>query len=58
MGLMMMMGKSILDQGHIDTLNEIFDQIKKTTAQDLLDIANDVLREEQLSFLNYVPVNG
>jgi predicted Zn-dependent peptidase len=55
MGLMMMMGKSILDQGHIDTLNEIFDQIKRTTAQDLLDIANDVLREEQLSFLNYVP---
>ncbi|WP_253400757.1 pitrilysin family protein [Pontibacter sp. HSC-36F09] len=58
MGLMMMMGKSILDQGHIDTLNEIFDQIKNTTAQDLIDIANDVLREEKLSFLNYVPVNG
>ncbi|MBD1398371.1 insulinase family protein [Pontibacter sp. JH31] len=55
MGLMMMMGKSILDQGHIDTLNEIFDQIKNTTAQDLIDIANDVLPEEKLSFLNYVP---
>ncbi|WP_026236190.1 M16 family metallopeptidase [Pontibacter roseus] len=55
MGLMMMMGKSILDQGHIDTLNEIFDQIKNTTAHDLLDIANDVLQEEKLSFLNYVP---
>ncbi|MHC2993106.1 zinc protease [Pontibacter sp. HJ8] len=55
MGLMMMMGKSILDQGRIDTLNEIFDQIKETTAKDLLDIANDVLQEEKLSFLNYVP---
>jgi predicted Zn-dependent peptidase len=55
MGLMMMMGKSILDQGHIDTLNEIFDQIKNTTAKDLIDIANDVLQEEKLSFLNYVP---
>lgn len=55
MGLMMMMGKSILDQGHIDTLNEIFDQIKDTTAQDLIDIANDVLQEDKLSFLNYVP---
>ncbi|MDX5420509.1 MAG: insulinase family protein [Hymenobacteraceae bacterium] len=54
-GLMMMMGKSILDQGHIDTLNEIFDQIKNTTAQDLIEIANDVLQEERLSFLNYVP---
>ncbi|MBF8961779.1 insulinase family protein [Pontibacter sp. FD36] len=58
MGLMMMMGKSILDQGHIDTLNEIFDQIKNTTAKDLIDIANDVLQEEKLSFLNYVPVKG
>jgi predicted Zn-dependent peptidase len=55
MGLMMMMGKSILDQGHIDTLNEIFDQIKNTTAKDLIDIANDVLQEEKMSFLNYVP---
>jgi predicted Zn-dependent peptidase len=55
MGLMMMMGKSILDQGHIDTLNEIFDQIKNTTAKDLIDIANDVLQEDKMSFLNYVP---
>ncbi|RAU83718.1 M16 family metallopeptidase [Pontibacter arcticus] len=55
MGLMMMMGKSILDQNHIDSLNEIFDQIKKITSGELVDIANDVLREDQLSFLNYVP---
>ena len=54
-GLMMMMGKSILDQGKVDSLNEIFDQIRNTSAKDLLEIANDVLREDQLSFLNYVP---
>ena len=54
MGLMMMMGKSILDQGKTDTLNEIFDQIRSISATDLLDIANDVLREDQLSILNYV----
>jgi predicted Zn-dependent peptidase len=54
-GYMMMMGKSILDLNRIDTLNEIFDQIKSTTAADLQDIANEVLAEEKLSFLNYVP---
>jgi predicted Zn-dependent peptidase len=54
-GLMMMIGKSILDQGKVESLNEIFDQIKSIKAGDLVDIANDVLREEQLSFLNYVP---
>ncbi|WP_439881490.1 M16 family metallopeptidase [Pontibacter sp. MBLB2868] len=55
MGLMMMIGKSILDQGKVESLNEIFDQIKSIKAGDLVDIANDVLREERLSFLNYVP---
>ena len=54
-GLMMMMGKSILDQGKVDSLNEIFGQIKNTSANDLIEIANDVLRDDNLSFLNYVP---
>jgi len=51
----MMMGKSILDQGKVDSLNEIFGQIKNTSANDLIEIANDVLRDDNLSFLNYVP---
>ncbi|PTX19575.1 putative Zn-dependent peptidase [Pontibacter mucosus] len=55
MGLMMMLGKSILDQDRVESLNEIFDKIKSITASDLADIANDVLREENLSILNYVP---
>ncbi|QHL87352.1 insulinase family protein [Nibribacter ruber] len=55
MGLMMMMGKSILDLDTIETLNEIFDQIKKIEAKDLLDIANDTFREDNLSFLQYIP---
>ncbi|QCR24548.1 pitrilysin family protein [Pontibacter sp. SGAir0037] len=56
MGLMMMMGKSILDQNSIDSLNDIFEQIRRITAQELVDIANDVLSEDKLSFLNYVPL--
>ncbi|TPE45149.1 M16 family metallopeptidase [Pontibacter mangrovi] len=55
MGLMMMLGKSVLDQGKAESLNEIFDKIKSIEAHDLMDIANDVLREENLSILNYVP---
>lgn len=54
-GYMMMMGKSILDLNKIDTLNEIFDQIQKTTAAQLQDIANEILAEDKLSFLNYIP---
>lgn len=55
MGLMMMLGKSILDQNKVEPLNEIFDKIKSISSGHLTDIANDVLREDQLSFLNYVP---
>jgi predicted Zn-dependent peptidase len=54
-GLMMMIGKSILDQGRVETLDEIFARIRTITATDLMDIANEALREDQLSFLNYVP---
>ncbi|NEM99416.1 M16 family metallopeptidase [Pontibacter burrus] len=55
MGLMMMLGKSILDQNKVEPLNEIFDKIKSIDSGHLIEIANDVLREDQLSFLNYVP---
>jgi predicted Zn-dependent peptidase len=54
-GLMTMIGKSILDQGRVETLDEIFARIRNITAPDLMDIANEALREDQLSFLNYVP---
>jgi len=56
MGLMMMLGKSILDLNRVESLNEIFDKIKAIKPCNLTDIANEVLREDQLSFLNYVPV--
>ena len=55
-GYMMMMGKSILDLNKVDSLNEIFDQIRRTSAAELQEIANHVLTETKLSFLNYVPV--
>lgn len=54
-GLMMMMGKSILDLDKIESLNEIFDQIRRIKAADLTEIANEILREDNLSILNYIP---
>jgi predicted Zn-dependent peptidase len=55
MGFMMMMGKSILDLNTIEGLNDIFAQIKAVTANNLSEMAHDTLREENLSFLQYVP---
>ena len=54
-GLLMMMGKSLLDLNRIDSLNDVFDQIRRIKAVDLIAVANDLLREDNLSFLNYLP---
>ncbi|KUG06671.1 M16 family metallopeptidase [Solirubrum puertoriconensis] len=54
-GMMQLLGKSTLDLGRVESLNEIFDRIRQVTSQELQDLANDVLREDQLSVLQYVP---
>jgi predicted Zn-dependent peptidase len=56
-GLMMMMGKSILDLGTVESLNDIFRQIRGITAKDLADIANETLHPDHLSHLCYVPID-
>ncbi len=53
--LMLMMGKSILDLNNIQTLEEIFNRIKKITSTDLRDIANQTLEEKNLSILTFLP---
>jgi predicted Zn-dependent peptidase len=55
MSFMLMMGKSILDLGRIDALNDIFDEIRGIKAEQLRDIANEMFRDDQLSYLTYVP---
>ncbi|UYZ59121.1 M16 family metallopeptidase [Hymenobacter latericus] len=54
-GMMQLLGKSTLDLGRVESLNEIFDRIRQVTSPELQDLANDVLREDQLSVLQYVP---
>ena len=52
---MMMMGRSILDRGKIQPLEEIFSKIRATTAGDLQDMAIEVFDEKKLSYLRMEP---
>lgn len=52
---MLMMAKSVLDLGKIDTLNTIFDLIRNTTAQELQDLANEMYDFDSFSYLIYKP---
>jgi predicted Zn-dependent peptidase len=52
---MLMMGKSILDTGRIDSLKEIFAEINAVTATQLQDIAQEMFDESQWSTLSFVP---
>ncbi len=54
-GLMQLLGKSTLDIGRVEPLTEIFDRIRAITASELSELANDVLRDDNLSVLQYVP---
>jgi predicted Zn-dependent peptidase len=53
--LMLVFGKNLLDKGKIDSLDSIFDTIRSTSAEELLDIANEVFDPNQLSYLTYLP---
>lgn len=53
--MMLMMGKSMLDINRIDSLEHVFNMIRKVSASDLQDIANEMLNDDQLSMLTYVP---
>ncbi|WP_250631819.1 M16 family metallopeptidase [Rhodoflexus caldus] len=54
-GMMLMMGKSILDLGRVESLNEIFGRIERIKATDLQEIACEVFAEERLSELVFMP---
>ncbi|WP_448519085.1 M16 family metallopeptidase [Rhodoflexus sp.] len=55
LGMMLMMGKSILDLGRVESLNEIFERIERITAADLQEIACEVFAEDRLSELVLMP---
>lgn len=55
LNLMLMMGKTILDYGHIDPLPNLFEEIDAITAEQLQAVAQEVFRLESLSILRYIP---
>jgi predicted Zn-dependent peptidase len=54
-GFMIMMARNLLDAGKITSLDEIFDRIKNTTVENLLDLSNEMFHEDQLSYLRIQP---
>jgi predicted Zn-dependent peptidase len=55
LSFMLMMGKSLLDTERIDSLPEIFEQIRRVTAEQIRDLANEMLDESRWSQLLYLP---
>lgn len=55
--LMLMMGKSILDLGKIESLERVFERIRSVTSGQLQEIANERLQESSLSHLTFLPQN-
>lgn len=52
---MLAMAKSILDLGYIESLQDIFRDIQAISSNDLCEIANEMLLEERLSSLTFLP---
>ena len=57
MGLMLMLGKSLLDLERIENLDNIFSQVEAITAEQLQDIAQEMFAPDTMSLLTYLPKN-
>ncbi|RFS17604.1 pitrilysin family protein [Emticicia sp. C21] len=52
---MLMMAKSILDLGRVESLENIFSEIRKIEAEELQTITKEMFDEDQLSYLTFLP---
>lgn len=55
LGLLIAMAKSLIDYQEIDSLETVFRKINAITPNNLLEIANEILDEQQLSSLIFEP---
>jgi predicted Zn-dependent peptidase len=55
MSFMLMMAKSLLDTGRVDSLPELFEEIRVVTAAQLQELARDMFDESQFSYLTFLP---
>lgn len=53
--LMFVIGRSLLDLGYVDTMEDVLEKIDEITAEDIQQVANDIFVPEKLSYLTYVP---
>lgn len=51
--LMFNLGKSLMLFDRIDSLNEVYDQIRQITAHEIQEVANDLFDEKKMSSLTY-----
>ena len=54
-GYMLMMAKSILDLERVEQLPQIFQDIQSVTADQLQEVAQQMLGEDSLSYLTFLP---
>jgi len=55
LSLIISLVKNLMDEDRVQTLEEVFSRIDAVEAQQLLDIANEILDERNLSSLSFVP---
>ena len=51
MGLIISMAKSLLDFNHVDSLPQVFEKINAVTAEQLLDISNEIFNNSMITLL-------
>lgn len=57
LGLMLSMGRSVLDLGRVPSLEEIYHQIDEISALELRDIAQEIFDDSKMSYLIMKPEN-
>lgn len=55
LNFMLMMGTSILDTGKIEPLEEVFRELRKISAEDMIEVARIIFAEGHISQLIYLP---
>ncbi len=57
LGLMIMMGRAVIDFGTVPQLEEVFDKIDEVSSLDLQEVAEEMFDEEKLSYLFMEPTS-
>ena len=53
--LMFVIGRSLLDLGYVDSLNEVLDKVDLITSEEIIEVANHLFHPDRMNFLTYLP---